>query len=299
MSTNDGLSHQDYLVESDWLEQHLDDPGVRIFDCTVMAAMNSDPDTAKTAPFLFESGRARYDEGHIPGAGHIDLLGDFSDKSSKLPFMVPPARQFADAVAKSGIDDGDRVILYSTAEPIWPARVWWMLRAFGFTNAAILSGGWGKWTAEKRPVSEARCTYAPGRFTARPRRGAFVGKRDVLAAIGDKSVCTINALPAPVFAGTGGPVFGRKGRIAGSVSVPFSSIHDPDTGAYLPADQLRAKFEAVHADDAERIIVYCGSGIAASNDAFALVTLGYENVTVYDASLTEWGNDPSLPMEAD
>ena len=127
---------------------------------------------------------------------------------------------------------------------------------------------------------------------------SFVGKDEVLAAIGDRGVRLVNALPPPIFAGSGGPVFGRKGRIADSVNVPFGSLHDPDTGAYLPADQLRDKFDAVHVDSADRIIAYCGSGIAASSDAFALALLGYDNVAVYDASMSEWGYDESLPMEA-
>ncbi len=294
-----GFEHPENLVETDWLARHLNDFDMRVFDCTVSAKMNPDPELAMTSPFVFESGRTRFEEGHIPGAGFIDLLKDLSDKTSKLPFMVPSARHFADALAKCGVGDDTRVILYSTAEPIWAARVWWMLRAFGFDNAAILSGGWAKWTAEGRQVSDKPCTYALGHFTTRSRADAFVGKDDVLAAVGDENVCTINALPAPVYAGTGGPVFGRKGRIVGSVSVPFGSLHDPETGAYLPADQLRRKFEAVGAGNAERIIVYCGSGVAASSDAFALVSLGYENVTVYDASMSEWGQDASLPMETD
>ena len=101
-----------------------------------------------------------------------------------------------------------------------------------------------------------------------------------------------------IFEGSGGPVFGRKGRIAGSRNVPFGALHDPDTGTYLPAAQLWAKFDAVNAGKADKIITYCGSGIAASNDAFALALLGYNNVAVYDASLSEWGFDETLPIEA-
>ncbi len=292
----DGFQHPEYLVETDWLEQHLNDPELRVFDCTVDARMNPEPESK--FPFVFESGSTRFDEGHIPGAGFLDLLGELSDTSSELPFMMPSEQQFADAMGKAGVGDGARVVLYGTAEPIWAARVWWMLHAFGFDNAAILNGGWAKWSAEGRPVSRQACAYLPTRFTARQRPAAFVGKDDVLAAVGDRSVCTINALPAPVYAGAGGPVFGRKGRVVGSVNVPFGSLHDPETGAYLPASQLREKFDAVGAGDAKRLIAYCGSGIAASNDAFALALLGYDNIAVYDASMAEWGHDESLPMEA-
>jgi thiosulfate/3-mercaptopyruvate sulfurtransferase len=296
--TDNGFRHPEYLVETDWLEQHLDDPDLRVFDCTVIASMKTDMEVGKDFPFAFESGRARYGEGHVPGADHLDLLGDLSDTSSRLPFTMPSEKQFSDAMGKAGVGDGARVVLYGTAEPIWAARVWWMLRAFGFDHVAILNGGWAKWSAEGRPVSKASPCYPRTKFVARPRAGAFVGKDDVMAAIGDSRVCTINALPAMIFEGSGGPVFGRKGRIAGSLNVPFPALHDPDTGAYLPAAQLRAKFDAVHADKADRIIAYCGSGIAASSDAFALALLGFDNVAVYDASLSEWGFDETLPIEA-
>ena len=209
---------------------------------------------------------------------------------------MPSTQQLENAIAKAGIGDGTRVVLYGTAEPIWAARVWWMLHAFGFDNAAILNGGWAKWAAEGRVVSRDACAYAPGQFTARPRPECFVGKDDVLAAIKADGVCTISALPPMMFTGEVGAVFGRKGRIPASVNVPFNSLHDPDTGVYLPVEQLQKKFKEAGVGDAEQIIAYCGSGIAASNDAFVLSLLGFDNVAVYDNSLAEWGYDAQLPM---
>ena len=294
---NGGFQQPQYLVETDWLEQHLDAPDLRVFDCTVIAGPSSDPVHSKKFPFAFESGRPHFDEAHIPGAGFIDLLGDLSDSSSNLPLMMPSEQQFADAMSRYGIGDGTHVVLYSSSEPMWAARMWWMLRAFGFENAAVLNGGWAKWTAEGRPVSSAACTYSPAPFAGRFRPGSFVGKDDVLAAIGDDGVCTINALPPMMHTGAGGPVFGRKGRIAGSVNVPSGSLNDPETGTYLPAGDLREIFDTVRAGEAGRIITYCGGGIASSNNAFALALIGYDNVAVYDASMFEWGNDESLPME--
>ncbi|MDH3968820.1 MAG: rhodanese-like domain-containing protein, partial [Rhodospirillales bacterium] len=255
-AAQNGVRYPEYLVETDWLEQHLSDPDLRVFDCTIVAGPNPDPVQGKKFPFVFENGRSHFGEAHIPGAGFIDLLADLSDKSSKLPLMVPSEQQFVDAMSQYGVGDGTRVVLYSTSEPMWAARVWWMLRSFGFDNAAILNGGWAKWTAEGRPVSSEPFTYSPVRFTARFRPGTFVGKDDVLAAIGDNSVCTINALPPAMHAGTGGPVFGRKGRIAGSVNVPSGSLHDPETGTYLPADQLPKIFDGVRTGEADKIIAY-------------------------------------------
>jgi thiosulfate/3-mercaptopyruvate sulfurtransferase len=84
---------------------------------------------------------------------------------------------------------------------------------------------------------------------------------------------------------------------AGSVNVPARAIVDPKTHAYLPAGEIRARFAAAGALDADRVITYCGGGIAASSAALALTLLGHDRVAVYDASLSEWAADPTLPME--
>jgi thiosulfate/3-mercaptopyruvate sulfurtransferase len=119
----------------------------------------------------------------------------------------------------------------------------------------------------------------------------------VLAGLGQRATCIVNALTAEQHRGTGGVTYGRPGRIAGSANVEARSLVDPATHAYLAPDALRAKFAAAGVLAAERVITYCGGGIAASSDAFVLTLLGHDGVAVYDASLAEWAADPSLPME--
>jgi thiosulfate/3-mercaptopyruvate sulfurtransferase len=171
-----------------------------------------------------------------------------------------------------------------------------MLRAFGFDDAAVLNGGWRKWTAEGRPISTDDGERPARRFTARPRPELIADKSGVLAALGEDRTCVLNALTEVQHKG-GGVTYGRPGRIAGSANVPARDLVDPRTHAYLPLDVLRAKFEAAGALDAGRVITYCGGGIAASSDAFVLTLLGHDRVAVYDASLSEWAADPTLPME--
>ena len=109
--------------------------------------------------------------------------------------------------------------------------------------------------------------------------------------------CLLNALTGKQHQGSGGAHYGRKGRIPTSVNVPARGIVDRGTNAYLPIEELRQRLAQVGATAAGRVITYCGGGIAASNDAFILTLLGHENVSVYDASMSEWAADPSLPME--
>jgi thiosulfate/3-mercaptopyruvate sulfurtransferase len=281
-----------YLVETDWLAKHLGGPGVRVLECTVFLHPADAP-----GGFRVESGRGKWAEGHIPGAGFVDLQEELSDRTSTVRFMMPPAAQFAEAMGRAGVGDGVRVILYDRAVNMWAARVWWMLRAVGFDNAAVLNGGFTKWTVEGRPVA-TDAGAAPARtFTPHPRPGLMTDKAGVLAALGESGSCVLNALSEEQHRGTGGNTYGRPGRIAGSVNVTARDLVDPATHAYLAPDVLRAKFQAAGALDARRVVTYCGGGIAASSDAFVLVLLGRDDVAVYDASLSEWAADPSLPME--
>ncbi|MFV2031603.1 MAG: sulfurtransferase, partial [Gammaproteobacteria bacterium] len=248
----------EYLVETDWLEQNIDMAELRIFDCSVNVIPNPDPEQGQQIPLVFQSGRINYDQAHIPRAGFIDVPLELSDNSSHLPLMVPSEKQFTETMSQYGIGDDTRVVLYSTTEPNWAARVWWMLRAFGFDRVAILNGGWNKWTTEGRPVSNQSCEYLPSQFIARPRSGFFVGKKEVLEAIDNDEIRTINALPSALHTGNSDIVFGRKGHISGSVNVPFVELHDPDTGSYVPADQLFKIFDSAVVSEASRVITYCG-----------------------------------------
>ena len=281
-----------HLVETDWLAKHLDDPGVRVLECTVYLQPADVP-----GGYRVESGRAKWAEGHLPGAGFVDLQEELSDRTSKLRFMMPPAAQFAEAMGRAGVGDGVRVILYDRAVNMWAARIWWMLRAFGFDEAAVLNGGFRKWSVEGRPIATDAGARPARTFTPRPRPALMADKAGVLAALGESKACVLNALTEEQHRGTGGTAYGRPGRIAGSVNVAARDLVDPKTHAYLAADVLRAKFEAVGALDARRVVTYCGGGIAASSDAFVLTLLGRDDVAVYDASLSEWATDPSLPMD--
>ena len=291
MSVAEGFTHPEFLIDTDALERQLGDPNLRVFDCTTI--LIPDPKTTYQAV----PARADFEKGHIPGAQFIDLQADLSDKNHRLRFMLPSAEDFAAAMSRFGVGEGTRVVLYSTTTPQWATRVWWLLRVFGFDKAAVLDGGWQKWSREGRPVETgAARPRPPGHFIVKEQRPLMVGKEAVLQGIGDGAVCTLNALAPEQHAGTGGNTYGRPGRIKGSVNLPAAHLIDPATGAFLPAAELRRRFEGVGAFGRE-VITYCGGGIAASADAFALVMLGHPDVKLYDASMSEWATDPTLPME--
>ena len=271
-----------HLIETEWLQTHLNDANLRVFDCSVF--LNAGPSGTE-----IESGRASWAEAHIPNSGFLDLITELSDPDSTLGFTMPSAERFAEAMSRHGVDDGTQVVLYDQTNTIWATRVWWMLRAFGFDNAGILNGGWIKWQKEGRPASTDAATYPAGNFVARPRPDLIASKEDVLAAINAGSTCILNTLNQASY---------QAKHIPGSSNLYYGDLLDPETHAYLPLDTLRTRFAEVGTSTGDRIITYCGGGIGASSNAFILTLLGAENVAVYDGSMSEWTADESLPIEA-
>ena len=279
------------LISTEELARRMGAPGLRIFDCTTH--LKPGPD----GRYIAESGRANYDKGHLPGAAFLDLQADLSDKRSKLRFTLPPLEELTKAFAAKGVGHGTFIVLYSHASPVWATRIWWMLRSIGFDDAAILDGGLDKWKAEDRPLSTEAATHSPATLSLRARPELFVDKEKIKGAIGALGTLTLNALSHDQHKGAGGVVYGRAGRIAGSSCVPAASLFGADK-ALKPIADLRAAFDGVGAAQDKRVLVYCGGGIAATLDAFVLTAmLGHRNVSVYDNSMQEWSNDPSLPME--
>ena len=188
-------------------------------------------------------------------------------------------------------------ILYSTSSPQWATRIWWMLRAFGFDNARVLDGGLINWNQRGYPTSTHPAQYDPEVFTPRPRAGLIVGTEEIRLGIDDSNTCIVNALSRDQHTAKGGRTYGRPGRIANSVNVPTAELIDPRTNRFLPPDEIAQKFNSAGLNSADRVLTYCGGGIAASTTAMLLTMLGHENVGLYDNSLSEWALDKDLPME--
>jgi thiosulfate/3-mercaptopyruvate sulfurtransferase len=281
------------LISTDALAEKLARPDardrLRLFDATVHLR------PAQPGPYVVESGRADYEAAHIPSAAFVDLARELSDTASPLRFTMPTADALAAALSAHGLSNEHDCVIYSSTSPMWATRLWWMLRSMGF-DAAVLDGGLPKWKAEGRALARGSERHPAGRFHAVPDAARWADKHEVLGAIGDEAVCTINALTAPVHAGSAALNYGRKGHIKGSVNVPYPSLLNTD-GRYRPVAELRAAFDAVGALRKPRIICYCGGGISATMDALALTLICHPNVAVYDGSMSEWVLDATLPME--
>lgn len=283
------------LVSTDQLAGMLGQPGIRVYDCTTYL----DPAPAGSEePYIARPGRESFEKAHIPGADFLDLQGEFSDQSTRLRFMMPGTAQLEAAFGRHGLGVGTRAILYSIGTPMWATRFWWMLRSLGFDNAAVLDGGFDLWQAQGRPVEAGPARgYPAATFKAAPRPGHFVDKTSVKDAIGRSETVIVNALGPQFHKGEEPSRYGRPGRVPTSVNVSAATLLDPATKKFVSLADAEAKLKAQGVSKDKQIMCYCGGGISATVDLFMMHQLGYDNLTLYDASMGEWARDASLPIE--
>ena len=282
--------HPEHLTSVSALAEQIarGEPRLRVYDCTVY--LRPDPPRYK-----IESGLSTYLEGHVPGAAFLDLPGALSDKQSRFAFTLPTPAALQAAFRAAGVDDESRVVLYSKGHAMWATRVWWMLKSLGHAHVSVLDGGFTAWQASGGAVETGRGRAQPaGTMTARFRPELWADKAAVLAATNAVRACTINALSRGVYAGTSETSYGRKGHIPASRNLYYDTLLAD--GKFRSADEIRGAFDAIGALDGRRIITYCGGGISATVDAFALALIGIDDVAVYDGSMSEWAADPTLPL---
>ncbi len=278
-----------FLISTAWLQDHLNDPALRLFDATAGAAVV--PGTTESLP-----ARTVFEKIHIAGARYLDTKNDLSDTSAAFDFTRLDAERAAAAFARVGVGQDSAVVLYSTSSYGWATRVWWLLNDVGFTNVAVLDGGLVKWVREGRPTSAG----TPDNYKSAPPlvpkpTGLFADLDDVAAVVAAGGATLVNALGTDVFNGaTPGP-HNRRGHIPRSVSVPAASLVAPDN-SLKSLDVLGAEFAAKGITNETDVIAYCGGGIAATLDSFVLRATGHDKVRVYDGSLTEWSKDPNRPL---
>lgn len=287
-----------YLVETDWLEAHLDDPGIRIMDATVYLPNYFDESAAVKVEIV--SGIEDYKKAHIPGAIFADQLETLAGpKSPRFMAPMPTPEAFAEAMGNYGVSNNHHVILYDNMVNIYATRLWWLFRVFGFDNVSVLNGGWKKWTMEDRPVSSDIPSYPKTTFAVHHRPHLVITKEEVQAATNAPNTCVVNALDPEEYAGRGPNRYGRQGHIPGTQNVSFLDVLNMEDTTYKSAPELYNLFADAGVNDQDRVITYCGGAIAATSDALVLALLGRSDIGVYEGSMTEWAADNSLPIEAE
>ncbi len=285
------------LVSTQWLADHLGADKLVVLDATVLTAAL--PAISGAVGGGDRSGYLSGDEqyllnGHIPGAYFADLLQVFSDPQAPYPFTRPSANAFERAAGSVGVDNETTVVVYDSAVGQWAARIWWLFRAFGHDQVAVLDGGFTKWVLEGRETELGHIEPVPASFVAADRPELWVDKTYVERVVnGQEDAALVCGVPPKEFTGEVAHR-ARAGRIPGSISAPAGQLVDRESRTLLGAEELRARFQS--ALGRERIVTYCGGGIAAAADALALTLLGERNVAIYDGSLNEWTADPNAPV---
>ncbi len=281
-------THPNYLVTAEEVNAHLDDSDWRIFDTAVYLTPEG------TGGYRIDSGTTSYEQGHIPGAGFIDLVEDWADTTSPLRFTLPERAALQSAIGASGISPEHRVVLYSSGHLMWATRAWWLLYHAGHRNVAILNGNLAAWKSAGLPLETGSSAYPATTFAPDAEEvNGFASTAEVERGM-HGAVCTINALTRTLYEGTGDFYYVRRGHIPGSFNLYYDALLDNEF--FKPADELRTALAETGALDAQEVITYCGGGIAATLDAFACLLVGQESVRVYDGSMSEWVADPERPL---
>lgn len=280
--------NENALVDTAWVADHLDDAQVRIVDGSWHL-----PPTGR-------NGHEEYREVHIPGAVYFDIDA-ISDPDSALPHMMPTAEAFAAAVGDLGIANDHRVIVYDSEGLFSAPRVWWMFRAMGHDNVAVMTGGFRAWQAEGHPVTGEIPAPSATEFKAQFNADMVRSKEQVRANMDSGAELVLDARAADRYAGTlpeSRPGV-QPGHIPGSGNLPYAEIVDAQAGAFVSSDDLRIAFDAQGATGAYPVTTTCGSGITACILGLGLHLIGRDNWAVYDGSWTEWGSSDDTPIETE
>src|SRR5581483_1080933 len=140
-------AHPEVLVSTEWLAEHLQDPGLRIVESNEDVLL--------------------YDTGHIPGAVHIDWREDLQD-SLVRDYISPEA--FARLCSKNGISPDTTVLFYGDKSNWWACYALWAFQLFGHTKVKILNGGRDKWVKEGRPVTKEKPKYPAAHYPVPAKR---------------------------------------------------------------------------------------------------------------------------------
>lgn len=276
------------LVSTEWLAQHLNDPNVRVVD---------------TRWYLLQpsKGRIDYKNAHIPQAIYLSvdehLAADPLHDATTGRHPLPSADEFAADMADAGIGNDTHVVVYDDAGGANAARLWWLLRYFGHDAVSLLDGGLIQWIAEGRPLTSQVPTFPRAVFHAQANPNMVVTKEQMIALMNDKRALILDARAPERYEGKTEPIDARAGHIPGAVNAPLAgNLQASDDHRFRNASELQTRFDALGANGADEIVAYCGSGVNAAADIFALHLAGYDNTRLYAASFSEWSRDPALPI---
>jgi thiosulfate/3-mercaptopyruvate sulfurtransferase len=275
------------LISAAELKAHLGDPDWAVVDCRFSLA---DPGL----------GRRAYLQAHIPGAVYAHLDEDLSGtivpgQTGRHP--LPPVPALAARFSAWGIDARTQVVAYDDlGGAMAAARLWWLLRWLGHIPVAVLDGGWQAWLGQGLPARQGEEQRTPRRFSPQLQAGMLATTAEIAGMLHDPQVRILDVRSAERYRGEAEPIDPVAGHIPSAISAPYSGNLDA-AGKFLPASQLRARYQALLGEiPAGQTVFYCGSGVTAAQGVLALAQAGLGDARLYNGSWSEWITDPSRPV---
>lgn len=294
----DGYPRADLLADPDWLEEHRDDPHVRIVDCAPQAA---------------------YKRAHVPGAVGLpvhpwikggglndDGVGRSLASTMEVPawttgegdawIHVMPADEFAELMDDLGISQDTTVVAYDDFHGGYAARLWWALDYYGHEDAKVLDGAWQGWVDEGRPVATGDESPPPGTFDANPEEDRISRLKDLMEGVAEERLSVLDVRTDGEWRGENTMGNERGGHIPGATHIEWFDFMDEERRAIRPAEEIQALLEEEALSPEDEVVTHCQAGIRAAYSAFVLTLMGFDNVRVYDASMLEWANRDDTPL---
>ncbi len=265
------------IVSTDWLEQHLEAPDIRIID------------SSWYFPQEKRNAEQEFLECHISGASFFDI-DKIKDNDIDLPHMLPPSAMFNSTVRKLGIGDGHKVVIYDGLGMRSAARLWWMFKVFGYSDVVVLDGGFPKWVKENRSTTAEITEKEIRHLTIYEDKSIVADRDDVIRATKSNHCSIIDARSEGRFMGTAPePRSGlRSGSIENSINVPYETLLNEDF-TFKSKREIIDIFSKKGVVFNNYIITSCGSGVTAAVLYLALDEIGCSKISLYDGSWAEWG----------
>lgn len=277
------------LVTCQWLQENLDNDNLVLIDASMATVIGKEPIV--------------YDQPVcIPGSYQVDLEGRLCDTESSQPHAFPTENQVTEEARRLGITSESLVVVYDNQGIYSAPRAWWIFRAMGVKHVFVLDGGLPQWLAEGREVVSAPVANAAmsGSFVANFDHSRVRGWAYVLNHLENEQVTVIDARSRERFlAQAPEPRPGvRAGHIPNSHNLPFANVLEGDR--FKPVSELKAIFSehapTLQSANEQQMVFSCGSGITACIILLAAELAGYDYLSLYDGSWSEWGRDASLPV---
>ena len=272
------------IVSCHWLSQHLNEANLVILNATIPKV------TAKKEAVKTE-------DRSLATARFFDIKGTFSDAEAEFPNTMVSPETFEQEAQQLGINQDSCIVVYDDHGIYSSPRAWWMFKAMGFENIAVLDGGLPEWMEQGFETTSATAEKtSKGNFKTKPNSQLFVDFKHVLNSIEHHQNTILDARSAARFNGTAPePRAGvRSGHIPSAKSLPYASLLD---GTTLKNKEILQSLYQERNPENKPMIFSCGTGITACVLALGAEIAGYQNSLVYDGSWTEWGSLEQLPIE--